>query len=597
MCTVTFIPTPNGIYLTANRDEKKERGQALPPQEHCRKGHQMVYPKDTDAGGTWILLKNKRDAAVLMNGAFENHQRQPSYRESRGVIMLQLLETDEPDNAFHQADLTDIEPFTLILFIGGKLLEARWDSKRKYVKQLNATRPNIWSSATLYDALTAVERKKWFHCWLLETPEPDMADILYFHQHAGNGDIRNNLVMDRDQRMYTVSITTILVAKDQSWIRYKDLQGNTDFQKKFNALAPSSANNKGWQRYYDTMKIWRVRTKYWEYWPAALIYAPVFLYWCWLSLKAKSFFFFNTANPRIRYAGFVQERKSDIYKLIPDQYYPVSVYCEPDTTIISIMQLMKDNGLQFPVIAKPDIGERGVQVKLVKSLTELTAYNRKNRVPFLIQEFINYEQEVGIFYYRLPGAKTGNISGIVEKQFLTVTGDGISAVIDLLKKDSRSLLQLQALQFSHGEMLYAVLPAGQQLQLVPYGNHSRGAKFIDRSDKISPQLTAVIDQICTQIPDFYYGRLDIRFTNWTELLEGRNFSIIELNGAGSEPTHIYDPGHSIFYAWKEICRHWKLLYEISKENAVRYKLPAMSFAAGIRMLRDHKQYLRSLVQV
>jgi hypothetical protein len=128
--------------------------------------------------------------------------------------------------------------------------------------------------------------------------------------------------------------------------------------------------------------------------------------------------------------------------------------------------------------------------------------------------------------------------------------------------------------------------------LVPYGNHARGAKFIDAHYMINRTLTDAIDNICKQIPGFYYGRLDIRFNTWSDLSKGKNFSIIELNGAGSEPTHIYDPTHSIFFAWREIIRHWKILNQISKLNHKFHSLPYMKFGSGIQMLRENTKHFK-----
>jgi hypothetical protein len=122
--------------------------------------------------------------------------------------------------------------------------------------------------------------------------------------------------------------------------------------------------------------------------------------------------------------------------------------------------------------------------------------------------------------------------------------------------------------------------------LVPYGNHARGAKFLDYSDQINPDLEIFIDQLCQQIPDFHFGRIDMRYDNWNSLCKGEQYSIIELNGAGSEPTHIYDPKHSVFYAWREIIKHWNFLYKISKQN--------MNLKDGLKMLRENTAQIKKL---
>lgn len=351
------------------------------------------------------------------------------------------------------------------------------------------------------------------------------------------------------------------------------------------------------QKLYWFLKKVKIKMTNWEYWPACLVYGPLYIYWCWLSMKARSFFFFSAANPGIQNAGFVQEKKSDIYKLIPQQYYPRTILCSPGEPVSSLMEELKIKGLTFPIMAKPDMGQKGIQVKLLKSEQELAAYSRTSQVDFLLQEYIPYEHEVGIFYYRIPGEERGHISGIVGKEFLTVTGDGRSSILSLLKRNDRSLLQLSALKHTHGDLLDVILSKAVSYVLVPYGNHSRGAKFIDLRYKITEELTQTIDTLCRQIPGFYYGRLDIKFNSWQEMLKGEKISIIELNGAGSEPTHMYDPANSIFYAWREIYKHWRLLYTISMLNVQRKRLFLMKTTDGVKMIKGHYRHLRQMAKV
>jgi hypothetical protein len=139
-----------------------------------------------------------------------------------------------------------------------------------------------------------------------------------------------------------------------------------------------------------------------------------------------------------------------------------------------------------------------------------------------------------------------------------------------------------------------VLKQDEELVLVPYGNHVRGAKFLDDSHLIDEELVAAIDSICKKINGFYFGRLDIRYNDWEELKQGKNFSIIELNGAGSEPTHIYDPGHSVFWAWREIVRHWRILYRVSKLNHRLQKTSYMTTRMGLDMFKQNNEYIKLL---
>jgi hypothetical protein len=337
-----------------------------------------------------------------------------------------------------------------------------------------------------------------------------------------------------------------------------------------------------------------IRLFHWEYWPFHVVYAPIYLYWIWLCIKARSFFFFNAANPTITNGGFLLEKKHEIYPLLPDQYYPQTILFPAGTSTAWVSYRIQQKNWKWPLIAKPDIGMRGLGVQKLESVTDLLTYAKRSAVDFLVQEYVAYEEEAGIFYYRMPGEKQGHISGIVGKQLLTVTGDGISDIETLLKNEPRFLLQLPVLQKEMGNSLKEIPANGEKRLLVPYGNHARGACFLDISHRINEELTRSIDSICQQIPGFYFGRLDIRYRSWEELCKGQNLSIIELNGAGSEPTHIYDPEHSIFFAWKEIIRHWNILYRISIENNRLSNIPFLSFRSGCRMFRDNGRYLKKL---
>ena len=286
------------------------------------------------------------------------------------------------------------------------------------------------------------------------------------------------------------------------------------------------------------------------------------------------------------------ESKYEIYNIIPKKYYPVTVFLLKGTSKEETLLQMKTAGIQFPFIAKPDIGGRGRMVCKIHNEAELVAYINKVKENFLLQEMVQWPQEAGIFYYRFPNQENGYISGIVAKEFLTVTGDGIHTILELLQQEKRFILQIPELQKVYAARLQHVLQPGFKEVLVPYGNHARGSKFLDAGNEIDLALTQTIDAVCKQIPGFYFGRMDIKFNSWEELKQGKNFSIVELNGSGSEPTHIYDPKHSIFFAWKEIIRHWNLLQRISAINHKENNIPYMSFKEGMRVLRDDTNHLK-----
>ena len=288
------------------------------------------------------------------------------------------------------------------------------------------------------------------------------------------------------------------------------------------------------------------------------------------------------------------ESKKEIYDLIPQQYYPKTELVLKGTPLEEILKTIQVSEIQYPFIAKPDIGLRGSAVKKIHNHEELESYSNKASFDFVVQDLIPFEKEVGIFYVRYPNAKTGRVTGIVSKEFLVVTGDGFSTTEELIKKNPRYELQLKTLQLEYGKKLLNILPKGEKLNLVPFGNHARGAKFIDGSHWISPQLTATINEMCLQIPGFYFGRLDVMYNTWEELENGKNFSVVELNGAASEPTHIYDPAHSLFFAWKELARHITYMYEISVENHKK-GFPYLTHKDGMKEYGMHLEQCKKFV--
>jgi hypothetical protein len=342
------------------------------------------------------------------------------------------------------------------------------------------------------------------------------------------------------------------------------------------------------------LKLFFHKLTHWEYWPFWIVYIPIYFLWAYYALRARTIFFFNAANPTIKNGGFMMESKKEIYDLIPQQYYPKTILMKENTPIAAVLEIIEKSKIQYPLIAKPDIGLRGSAVKKIDSEEELKKYSNKAHFDYLIQDLIPYKNEVGIFYVRYPHQKTGRITGIVAKEFLIVTGDGKSTIEDLIKLDPRYELQLQTLRKEYGKRLQETPNNGEQVNLVPYGNHARGAKFIDGTHWVTTKLTGVLNEICLQVDGFYFGRIDLMYNTFEELENGRNFSIIEINGAGSEPTHIYDPKHSLFFAWKELARHITYMFEISVENH-RNGFPYLSHKDGMEQFRLHNKQNEKII--
>ena len=336
-----------------------------------------------------------------------------------------------------------------------------------------------------------------------------------------------------------------------------------------------------------------IRLFNWEYWSFNAVYMWVMPWWLWLSMKSRSFFFFNAANPAIENGGFLNESKKDLHQILPAGLYPTSLHFSLPADPEAVLSAMRVAGLDFPVMGKPDIGGRGRGVKKLCDALSLEKYVRETTMDFHIQAFIPYEQEVGIFYHRFPGEKSGKITGIVRKEFLSVTGDGVHTVRQLLQQDPRGIMYVEGLEKVLGSELEDIPGRRERRVVSPYGNHARGSLFLDETHLADDRLLGVMDSIANRVPGFHFGRLDIRYRDWESLVLGEQFAIIELNGAGAEPTHMYDPRHSIFFAWKEITRHWSIMQRISRENHLR-GVPYLGWKEGKEMFRKDRELAEKL---
>ncbi len=219
MCTVTWLPQgPNSYLLTSNRDEAPQRAA-----RGIQRRNGLIFPQDAGAGGTWIAASSMGRAAVLLNGAFELHQRHPPYRLSRGLMVLQFFDYADAGQFIEEFEFHGLEPFTLVLWDRGELHELRWDEHRLHHKKLDPKTPHIWASATLYSAEYRQKRQQWFHDWLRQNPAPTQAGILHWHRTAGEGDPWNDVVMNRNGVVQTVSITGISISAQEIDMIFLDL--------------------------------------------------------------------------------------------------------------------------------------------------------------------------------------------------------------------------------------------------------------------------------------------------------------------------------------------------------------------------------------
>ncbi len=328
----------------------------------------------------------------------------------------------------------------------------------------------------------------------------------------------------------------------------------------------------------------------WELWPFNVIYTPVFIVWIYYIIKARTVWYFSNVNPTLTFSGFEGEAKREMYQQLPRALYPTTVHVAAHEEPVFILERIKEAGLSFPFIAKPDIGTQGLLFRRIYTVTELLDYHRFLEGDYVVQPFIDLPEEYSVFYIRYPGEKKGKITGLILKEYMAVTGDGHSTLQQLIAQHPKAKQREAEMFAKHKEHLANILPKGEKFQLSIMGNHNRGARFINLHNEIDESLCAVFDAIADAVPQFHYGRYDLKCTSLKDLKEGRNIQILEYNGTGAEPNHIYDCGMSYGTALKVIAQHWKAMYEIGRLNK-RSGIPYWRFLPGRKHLqRTYRWY-------
>ncbi|MNU15529.1 carbamoyl phosphate synthase-like protein [compost metagenome] len=296
------------------------------------------------------------------------------------------------------------------------------------------------------------------------------------------------------------------------------------------------------------------------------VYLPCIFYYVWISLKSRSFGFFKAVNPALPYGGMTLENKNFINQIIPENYRAKSLLLDKKSQK-KALSFIEENSIKYPVVLKPNNGCRGRGVEIIYNSEQLVKYFQNcHDEDILLEEYIDFPNEIGVFYIRLPNKKRGFISGIVGKKGIEVSGTGDKSLKELVKLDLR-YHKFYPSVFENEIFDENTVPTkDEKILLSSIGNHARGATFYDVSENITAPLELMFNELCSKFDGFYYGRFDVKFNNWEELEKGKNFKIIELNGAASEPTFIYDPKNSYFVAVKEIIRHWNYMYRIAKVN-------------------------------
>lgn len=325
----------------------------------------------------------------------------------------------------------------------------------------------------------------------------------------------------------------------------------------------------------------------WEFWPWKIVYLPIALYWFVLAIKARGWVFFSAANPCMRFGGFVAYSKSEVNKMVPKQFLPKTLVLQPNTPLSEISLKLNESEFSYPLIIKPDMGERGKGVKVIKTESDLAASLANIKDQFLLQEYADLPLELGVMYSRHPDEEVGKVSSIVVKEFPVLTGDGRSTLKELILANLRTRLSYEVHFKRFRDRLTEVIAKGEPVQMVTVGNHMLGTTFYDGNHLISKDLELVFDKLSKQIPEFYIGRYDLKVQSIEELLKG-NFKVIEVNGVNSEPCHIYDPNMPLWKGLRDLFWQWNRIFQISVANH-KNGVPYASFSEICSEIKRHNQ--------
>jgi hypothetical protein len=333
------------------------------------------------------------------------------------------------------------------------------------------------------------------------------------------------------------------------------------------------ATAKGRARLGVRLARWRA----WEFWPAWLFQLPVGLWILWLALRHRSLTLFSAANPGLEDGGIVGESKSAILQRLPSEWVIPWFVVPPadgadDGRLASALDRIAAAGWAWPVVMKPDVGERGVGVRWAHGPGDLGAYLAREPGRVVIQQAHDGPYEAGVFYVRHPDAASGRLFSITDKRFPAVTGDGRSTLAELIAAHPRYRLQADVFLARLADA-DRVPEAGERVRLARAGNHCQGTEFRDGWHLHTAALEAAVDAIARQIDGFHFGRFDVRYASPEAFARGEGFAIVELNGVTSEATHVYDPDGSLIEAWRTLMTQWSLAFDIGAANRARGHAP------------------------
>jgi len=326
------------------------------------------------------------------------------------------------------------------------------------------------------------------------------------------------------------------------------------------------------------------------YWVSQHFYWQSMCHYLANGVRFKSMTYFSACNPAIALGGMLHDRKTDIYSLLPKHIVPF-------TSVIASRsdaeEMMQQNNLSFPVIIKPNVGLKGFKVYKINCIKEFSIFFDANDVSereWLLQEYLDHEQEFSVLFYKYPLEKSFGISSLVNKEYPFVVGDGKTTLGKLIKKYKNPFLQKTSILKKYENDLNDIVPEGKKIILDYIGNYSRGAKFYSLMDKVDSEMSEMLADLFKEVKGLNFFRIDFKANSISSFKEG-HFKVLEINGMKSEPLHIYDPKSQFLTNVKVIKEHWGIISKLTKQQqSLAIELP--SFKQGLKSLRLIKKMVK-----
>ncbi len=328
------------------------------------------------------------------------------------------------------------------------------------------------------------------------------------------------------------------------------------------------------------------RITHYEYWSYWAFYSPVIFYYIYKSIRHFNFLILTTTNPMIEHSGALLECKKKIDSNIDPKLRPKTIYFSLTDLCEDVFQKFEATDLSYPIIAKPNIGERGDFIRIIRSQVELKNYIQNAPRDYHLQEYIHDGFEAGVFVVKRPGEKA-QITSITTKGLFKVIGDGSKTLLELVKRQPRYYFLKESIQRIYPSHPWGqILNQGEEFIVEPVANHCRGTAFLDGNHLKTELLEKFFSNLTDELDGFYYGRFDLKSTSEVEFQQAKNIKIFELNGLFGEPGHIYDPKTTLLEAWRTLLQHWSWAYEIALDNIKKGYSPS-KLSDILRMFRRH----------